>query len=180
MSLLIYTQTSCLLGRYISRLAPQQFQPHGVSSTITGNSASSNDYHTNPPKFDSLAMFGAEQSAYFHASAAAVAAAVAVPISASSSSYHQHEDTASVTTTASQPHYSPITPASANSGFGAAGAAASPAFTFPPTDALLATTATVASSPPIQQRPQPQQQQQFLCPCPSRSTPFEDASELFS
>ncbi|KAL5972194.1 hypothetical protein TSMEX_000062 [Taenia solium] len=143
-------------SRYISRMAPHQFQHHNSS-----NSGGGGDYPGS-----SLAMFGVDQSVFF-------------PGASASSSYHQRGDSGTSTSGAPQPHYSPITPASG--GFGASSSASS-AFTFPPTDALLASTSS--ASPPMQPQPQsqqpPQQQQQFLCPCPPRSTPYEETTKWMS
>nr|CDS20932.1 zinc finger protein 541 [Echinococcus granulosus] len=137
-------------SRYISRMALQQFQHHSGS-----NSSGGGDYPDS-----SLTMLGAEQSVFFPG--------------ASSSPYHQRGDSGTSTSGAPQPHYSPITPASG--GFGASSSASS-AFTFPPTDALLASVST--ASPPMQPQPQPQQQQ-FLCPCPPKSTSFEETNKWIS
>ncbi|KAL5105104.1 hypothetical protein TcWFU_001554 [Taenia crassiceps] len=135
-------------GRYISRMAPHHFQQHSNRNSGGGDYPSS-----------SLTMFSAEQSVFFPGVS-----------SSSSSSYHQRGDSGTSTSGAPQPHYSPITPASG--GFGASSSTSS-AFTFPPTDALLASTST--ASPPTQ--PRPQQQQQFLCPCPPRSIPYEETGK---
>lgn len=151
-------------GRYISRLAPPQGFPH--------HSSSSSDYvgSSSGSKLDSLAMFGAvatsseqHQSAFFP--------------SASSSYPNLHGIADRGSATAAQPHYSPITPASG--GFGA-NSSASTAFTFPPTDALLASASTASPPMPHQQQQQPQQQQ-FLCPCPpSRSNAFDESSRFLA
>uniref|UniRef100_A0A158QHK5 C2H2-type domain-containing protein n=1 Tax=Rodentolepis nana TaxID=102285 RepID=A0A158QHK5_RODNA len=157
-------------SRYISRLAPPQPPSHTFSHPSGGE-----DYSGS--KLESLPMFGNtasseqpshhQQSGFFQ--------------SGSYPNLHGIGSGTAVDRPAAQPHYSPITPASG--GFGGNSNSASSAFTFPPTDALLASTST-PSPPPISQqgiRQQHQQQQQFLCPCPpSRSNAFVDSNKWLS
>ncbi|VDD81467.1 unnamed protein product [Mesocestoides corti] len=150
-------------GRYISRLTPAPSSPSSSSSSSRlFHSAYPSQQRLPGSKFDPLAAF-----------CAAAAVAVSGDPVFSQAGFFPGYSTAE--TSGPQPHYSPITPAS--SGFSSSTSA--PAFTFPPSEALLSTTSPpLPPPPPVSQKNKEFYTQSMQFVCPPRSSPFgEPASQ---